>query len=113
MTHEERKEWLDSLTEGSSVAIDLGRCTKNWVITKITKITPKRKFRVAYHDDLYMEGGCTRLDSWTSYQIEPVTPEITAMVERQRNIDKIRQIKVKTLSDAKLKAIVEIAYELG
>lgn len=107
MTVNEDTQWINSLKVGDEVAFRRG-FGRELVITKVIKITPTGKIRVADTDCLFDERGCAKFDKWTYYHLEPVTPEIRAAVKRKRMLQQISATKFHTLSDSKLESIIEI-----
>jgi len=106
-----RQEWLDSLKEGDSVAYNFGGFGyKNYKITTISKITPKRLFIV---DELrFNKEGIYRFDSmWsTRYTLQPVTDEITEKVKTKNMLHILSKVQFHELDLETLEKIVHVIF---
>lgn len=91
----EKKQWLESLQVGDSVAIRKGSFGHGYyVLDKIRKITPTRRFSleglngVTFSSDGKEMG---KKDTWSPrLNIEPVTQNILDDIARKKYLDKIR-----------------------
>lgn len=105
------QEWVDSLKEGDSVAIDVGGYrTTDYRITKIIKITPTRIIKTESGHTFKSDGRERgKTSSWDrATHLEPVTPKIEEMVEMEELLSQIRNAKFDELPLDTLRKIGEL-----
>lgn len=91
---EENKVWLQSLKVGTKVAICYSSFnSKSYSFGTIDKITPKGAMRVSINNELLFKDGWANGSSskWNSswYRIEPITPELLAMLDYKQKLSEI------------------------
>lgn len=107
----DRKQWLEQLKEGDSVAIKTGSYGRRYyVIRKITRITPTR--RITLDDGSKFNNNGIEMGNkgrWNpSETIEPITQEILDSIQREKLLYQISNTKFQSFSLDSLKKIAEI-----
>lgn len=110
----QRREWLESLKVGDTVAMNVGSFGyRKYVITEITKITPTRRMETKNGYKLGNDG-CEmgKKDAWTpTREIVPVTDEILKDIKRSELLFKLSSIKLEKLDTEQLERIYDIVKE--
>lgn len=98
---------------GDQLAFRCGSDSHFWVIATISKITPTGRIKCGQWEldpDLRVRG---RSGYSGPYEGEPVTEEIRNEIKRMKNLNFLRDVKWKELSDDQLSQVVHIVQSLS
>lgn len=100
MSNVVKQDWVDNLLEGDLVAIDVGSYySTDYIITKISRITPKRLIKTesghTFNNKGWERGKNSTWDRRT--YLQPVTPKIEEHIEKNQLLKKIKEVKYEVL----------------
>lgn len=107
----QRQQWLNSLKVGDEVAVDYGRLKTSYIIGKIVKITPTRRFTVEGRSCTFDSSGreMGSISSWNSREIlQPVTDKIRDTIARFEAAKVIKVFDWSTLTTQQLLDVLKI-----
>jgi hypothetical protein len=106
MDAKQRHQFLESLQVGDEIAYLAGGLHSNWIITKITRISPTRRFSLSNGSTVNSDGS---IRGNNHFYIHPVTEKIRQSIWRTRTIRKLRaDLKIDNLSDEQLRVLLEM-----
>jgi hypothetical protein len=108
---DKRQQWLNSLKVGDEVAVDYGRLKTSYIIGKVTKITPTRRFSVSGRNCTFDSGGreMGSISAWNSREMmQPVTNEIRDRIARFEAARVIKVFDWDTLTTQQLLDVLKI-----
>ena len=107
--NESREKWLSELKVGDEVCIQSsGTLGQHHEITKISKKTPTRKFRV--NNYLFDKMGECSI-GWTYYSIIPATQEVKQGIKDRNVRYRVKQTDFDSLQQDKINRIYAIILE--
>lgn len=104
---DDRQKWLDNLKIDDEICYDSGMNCKRFIIAKISKITPTRRFNLSNGSKFDNEGYC-RISPWQTIHIEEVTTEIKIGIKRRKLINNFQAYDFNRLTYNKLVEIDQI-----
>ena len=104
---ENRQKWLNNLKVGDEICYDTALNFEHFIIAKITKITPTRRFVLSNGDRMDNEG-YSRISPWQTIHIEEITTEIKIGIKRRKLINKFQSFDFNKITYDKLIEIDQI-----
>lgn len=105
-----REEWLKSLKVGDTVCYNSASFVRSYTISKIKRITPKRRF-ILENNARFNDNGVGNLDIWRQTQLEKLTEDIKKEIITKKYVNNIKNTNLNKLSYEQLKKINKILNE--
>lgn len=108
---EQRQQWLNGLQIGDEVAVDYGRINRTYMIGKINRITPTRRFTVDGKACTFGNDGreMGRNGHWDiPSRMHPVTDEIREAIARHNALYHIKNLRFETLTTQQLLDVLKV-----
>ena len=102
-----REEWLNSLNVGDTVCYNTASFVRSYTLSKIKRITPKRRF-ILDNNKKFNDTGVGNLDKWRQTQLEKLTEDIKKEIKTKKYITNIKNTNINNLQYEKLKKINNI-----
>lgn len=99
-------DWLDTLKIGDQVAYDIGNSEPRYVIAKVVKLT-KAKITLSSNQVFGRRDGWS-IDTTRPYQLQPITPDVKALLIRQRIVARLNRVSWEKVSNAALIKIDQV-----